>query len=124
MGNIYQITSFLHAPDMVESLKFFCDVLTSELKARHSNYAYVEFDGCGLRFLEEPARKPQADGTARVTVHVGVADVDMLHPKRGPARASLSPDRIEPMKDMPHGQREVKVRMPDGDRLNFGAAVT
>ncbi len=122
MEKIYQITPFLHVPDMVESLAFFCDLLTFDLKARHTNYAYVELAGCGLRLLEEPTRRLQADGKARVTVYIDVADVDVLHARLGTALASLPTARVEPLKDMPYGQREFQVRMPDGDWLNFGAA--
>ena len=122
MQKIYQITPFLHVPDMQEALTFFCDLLTFELRARHANYAYIELDGCGLRLLEEPTRKLQADGKSRVTVYIDVADIDAVHAKLGPALARLSPDRVEPLKNMPYGQREFQVRMPDGDWLNFGAS--
>lgn len=122
MQNIHQITPFLHVVNMAEAVAFFCDVLGFELKARHSNYAYVDLGGCGLRLLEEPTRKLQADGKARVTVYVDVADVDALHSQLGPALAALPPDRVEPLKNMPYGQREFQVRMPDGDWLNFGMA--
>ena len=121
MQQIHQITPFLHVPDMQEALTFFCDLLTFELRARHTNYAYIDLAGCGLRLLEEPSRKLQADGKPRVTVYVDVADVDDLHAKLSPALASLPPDRVEPLKNMPYGQREFQVRMPDGDWLNFGA---
>ena len=122
MEKIYQITPFLHVPDMQEALTFFCDVLTFELKARDTNYAYVDLAGCGLRLLEEPSRKLQADGKPRVTVYIDVADVDALYAKLGPALASLPPDRVEPLKTMPYGQREFQLRMPDGDWLNCGAS--
>ena len=52
-----------------------------------------------------------------------VADVDALHARLAPALASLPPDRVEPLKDMPYRQREFQVRMPDGDWLNFTAPV-
>jgi catechol 2,3-dioxygenase-like lactoylglutathione lyase family enzyme len=122
MGKIYQITPFLHVPNMQEALTFFCEVLSFELKHRHDNYAYVELSGCGLRLLEEPTRKITADGKARVTVYVDVADIDALHTKLSPALSSLPPDRVEPLKHMPYHQREFQVRMPDGDWLNFGMA--
>jgi catechol 2,3-dioxygenase-like lactoylglutathione lyase family enzyme len=122
MDKIYQITPFLHVPDMQEALTFFCDLLGFELKNRHGDYAYIELSGCGLRLLEEPTRKITADGKARVTVYIDVADVDALHIKLSPALGALSPDRVEPLKDMPYRQREFQVRMPDGDWLSFGAA--
>ena len=121
MGKIFQITPFLHVPDMAESLEFFCDILTFELKYRHANYAYVEIQGCGLRLLEEPDRRLQPDGKARVTVYIDVQDVDFLHSKLETSLATLPADRVEPLKTMPYGQREFQVRMPDGDWLNFGA---
>ena len=121
MQKIYQITPFLHVPDMQEALAFFCDLLTFELKARHTNYAYIDLAGCGLRLLEEPSRKLQADGKPRVTVYVDVADIDALYAKLSQAFSNLPADCVEPLKNMPYGQREFQVRMPDGDWLNFGA---
>ena len=107
---------------MDDALAFFCDLLTFSLGARHGNYAYVELAGCGLRLLEEPSRKLQADGKPRVTVYVDVGDIDAFHSQLMPALAKLPADRVEPLKNMPYGQREFQVRMPDGDWLNFGAS--
>lgn len=121
MDGIYQITPFLHVPDMDEALSFFCDTLTFELKYRESNYAYLELGGCGLRMLEEPTRKLTPDGKARVAMCIDVADIDALHAKLSPAFAKLPPDRVGPLKNMPYRQREFQVRMPDGDWLNFTA---
>jgi len=123
MDGIYQITPFLHVPDMSEALSFFCDTLTFELKHRESNYAYLELGGCGLRLLEEPTRKLTPDGKARVAMCIDVADIDALHAKLSPALAMLPSDRVEPLKNMPYRQREFQVRMPDGDWLNFTAPV-
>lgn len=123
MEKVYQITPFLHVPNMAEALAFFCGTLGFELKHRQSNYAYIELSGCGLRLLEEPTRKITADGKARVTVYIDVADVDSLHAKLDPALCALPPDRVEPLKNMPYRQREFQVRMPDCDWLNFGMAI-
>ena len=118
---IHQITPFLHVRDLEGALAFFCDVLGFERTYRDGNYAYIELGGCGLRLLEEPARKLTADGKARVAVYIDVSDVDALHARLAPALATLRPDRVEPLMDRPWGQREFQVRMPDGDWLNFGA---
>lgn len=108
-------------PDLAGALELFCDVLGFELKFRRDDYAYIELGGCGMRMLEEPARRLVADGKARVTVCIDVADVDALYSRLLPALAKLPPGRVEPPKDMPYGQREFQVRMPDGDWLNFSA---
>jgi catechol 2,3-dioxygenase-like lactoylglutathione lyase family enzyme len=122
MDKVYQITPFLHVPNMQEALAFFCGLLSFELKHRHNDYAYIELSGCGLRLLEEPTRKITFDGKARVTVYIDVADIDALHAKLTPALSALPPDRVEPLKDTPYNQKEFQVRMPDGDWLNFGTA--
>ncbi len=115
MAKIYQITPFLHVPDLQAALAFFCDLLTFELKYRESNYAYVELSGCGLRLLEEPTRILAADGKARVAVYIDVSDIDEFHAKLGPTLASLPPEHVEPLMNKPWHQREFQVRMPDGD---------
>jgi catechol 2,3-dioxygenase-like lactoylglutathione lyase family enzyme len=122
MTKIFQITPFLHVPDLREALAFFRDVLGFELRFHEASYAYVELAGCGLRLLEEPSRKLLPDGKARVTVYIDVADVDALHATLAPALARLPPDRVEPLTDQPWRQREFQVRLPDGDWLTFGAA--
>ena len=123
MTKIHQITPFVHVPDLQEALAFFCDLLGFELRYRESNYAYVELAGCGLRMLEETARRLTADGKARVAVYVDVSDIDALHDELGPALASLPLERVEPLMNKPWHQREFQVRMPDGDWLTFGMAV-
>lgn len=122
MEKIHQITPFLHVPNMQDALAFFCGSLGFELEHRHGDYAYISLSGCGLRLLEEPTRKVNADGKARVTVYIDVADIDALHSKLSAALSALPADRVEPLKDMPYHQREFQVRMPDGDWLNFGTA--
>jgi hypothetical protein len=70
MTQVHQITPFLHVPDLAAALAFFCETLPSALKFRHSNYAYIELEGCGLRVsrampggdwltFTAPARVPQ-----------------------------------------------------------------
>lgn len=121
IAGIHQITPFLHVPDLPAALAFFCDVLRFELKHRHGDYAYLELGGCGLRLLEEPARPLTPDGKARVSICIDVADVDALYARLAPALETMPADRREPLKDMPYGQREFQVRLPDGDWLNFTA---
>jgi catechol 2,3-dioxygenase-like lactoylglutathione lyase family enzyme len=123
MFEIHQITPFLHVVDIEQAVSFFRDVLGFELRFRHTNYAYVDLAGCGLRLLEEPTRKLQLDGKARVTVYIDVADVDALYAHLADRLATLPNDRVEPLEDKPYGQREFQVRMPDGDWLNFGAPI-
>ena len=121
MTKVYQITPFLHVPNLASALEFFCETLPFVLKFRESNYAYIELEGCGLRMLEEPARKLTPDGKARVSVCIDVSDIDALHAKLASSLARLPGDRVEPLMNKPYKQREFQVRMPDGDWLTFTA---
>jgi catechol 2,3-dioxygenase-like lactoylglutathione lyase family enzyme len=120
---VFQITPFLHVPDLEAALSFFCETLPFEVRFRQPGYAYVELAGCGLRLLEERGRRLQADGKARVAVYVDVESVDDLHAQLREVLANLPPDRVEPLMDKPWKQREFQVRLPDGDWLTFGQPV-
>lgn len=121
MTEVYQITPFLHVPDLKAALAFFCETLPFVLKYREANYAYVELEGCGLRMLEEPARKLTPDGKARVSVYIDVSDIDALHSRLSASLARLPANLVEPLMNKSWHQREFQVRMPDGDWLTFGA---
>ena len=124
MTKVHQITPFLHVPDMKEALAFFCETLSFVLRFQHSNYAYVEFGGAGLRLLEEPCRSLTPDGKARVSVYVDVDNVDELFAQLKPKLEKLPSERVESVKVMPWRQKEFQVRLPDGDWMTFGQSAT
>ncbi|MFN7965924.1 MAG: VOC family protein [Acidobacteriota bacterium] len=123
MTKVFQITPFLHVPNLDAALAFFCDTLRFELKFREADYAYIELSGCGLRMLEEPRRVLTADGKARVAVYIDVANVDELHAQLRENLEKLPPDRVEPLMNKSWMQREFQVRLPDGDWLTFGQPI-
>jgi hypothetical protein len=124
MTKIQQITPFLHVPDLDSALAFLCGTLRFETKLREGNYAYLELDGCGLRILEERLRKLTVDGKARVSVYIDVSNVDELHAQLRDKLDKLPPESVEPLANKSWKQREFQVRLPDGDWLTFGQAVT
>jgi hypothetical protein len=124
MTKVHQITPFLHVPNLKDALAFFCETLPFVLRFQHSNYAYVEFGGAGLRLLEEPDRSLTPDGKARVSVYIDVEDVDALYAQLQPRLEQLPRDRVEPVRVMHWRQKEFQVRLPDGDWLTFGQPVT
>lgn len=109
---------------MEAALEFFCRTLPFEVKVRHSNYAYVEFAGAGLRMLEEPTRRLIPDGKARVTVYIDIDDVDGLFAKLRPHLERLPEGTWYPPQDQTWEQREFQVRMPDGDWMTIGQPMT
>jgi hypothetical protein len=119
VANLLQATPFLHVPDLAHALDLFTRVLRFETKYRLSNYAYLEREGAAIRLLEEPGRSPQLE-KARVTVYIDVADVDALYSELASALATLPERDVEPPMDQPWNQRELQVRLPDGQWLTFG----
>lgn len=118
---IHQVTPFLHVPDMEAALDLLTRVLRFEVLYTEANYRYLQWGPVGLRVLEEPGR-PRGD-RARLTVYVDVDDVDALFAALQPGLASLpAGDVVGPM-DEPWRQRELHVRLPDGDWLAFGQPV-
>lgn len=120
MTKIHQITPFLHVPSLKDAIAFFCETLPFTLKFQESDYAYLELEGAGLRILEEPGRLTPPDGKARVSVYIDVADVDVLFAQLKPKLGTLPPEHVEPVQIRPWGQKELQVRLPDGDWLVFG----
>ena len=120
MSKVHQITPFLHVPDMPKALEFFCETLSFVLVFRHTNYAYVELQGAGLRLLEEPERRLTPDGKARVAVYIDVTDVDALYAQLHERLEKLPPETVEPPRVQSWKQKEFQVRLPDGDWLTFG----
>ena len=124
MVNVHQITPFLHVPNLKEAVAFFCETLPFVLRFQEGNYAYVEFDGAGLRLLEERGRSLAPGGKARVSVYVDVNDVDYLYAQLRVRLERLPRESVEPLLVKSWHQKEFQVRLPDGDWLTFGQPVT
>ena len=120
MANLLQATPFLHVPDLAVALDLFTRVLRFTIKYRATNYAYLEREGAAIRMLEEPGRSLQSEKRARVTVYIDVADVDALYSELAPDLAKLPAGDVEPPTDQSWNQRELQVRLPDGQWLTFG----
>lgn len=123
MSNILQITPFLHVDNLAQALDLFTRVLRFEVKFSQSDYAYLEHGPVALRILEEPGRPTALGGKARMTVYIDVRDVDALYAELLPELRSLPAGDVEPPSDKPWNQRELHVRLPDGDWLAFGQPV-
>lgn len=124
MTNLRQITPFLHVPDMAAALDLFTRVLRFETKFRLDNYAYLENGDVAVRILEEPDRVMPAPGEkTRLTVYIDVRDVDALYAELKPGLMTLPPGDVHAPIDQSWNQRELHVRLPDGQWLAFGQPV-
>jgi hypothetical protein len=123
VANLLQSTPFLHVPHLANALDLFTRVLRFEIKYQLSNYAYLEREGAAIRILEEPGRNLQFEKRARVTVYIDVVDVDALYSELANELARLPEGDVEPPTDQSWNQRELQVRLPDGQWLTFGQAM-
>jgi len=125
MPRVHQVTPFLHVPDFEQALDLMTRVLRFEVKFLREEwrYAYLEWEGAGLRLLEERGRARAEPGVdARMTVYLDVADVDALYEELRPGLETLPEGDFWPPGDKKWGQRELHVRLPDGHWLALGQA--
>jgi catechol 2,3-dioxygenase-like lactoylglutathione lyase family enzyme len=123
MSNIVHVTPFLLVPDLDAALDFFTRVLGFTVPFQMGNYAYLTLDAAGLRLLAECTATPVPREHARTTVYIDVRDVDALYAALQPQLATLPADDVQAPADQDWHQRELSVRMPDGQWLTFGQAL-
>lgn len=123
MANFLQITPFMHVADVEATTRFFTDILGFEIHFRQPGYAYIEREGCGIRILEAGEGNPLIPGNRRFRYYVDVRDVDGLYAELKPKLDSLPPEDVHGPANKPYGQRELLVKVPDGDLIAFGQGI-
>ena len=86
-------------------------------------YAYIEREGCGIRILEAGEGNPLIAGNRRFRYYVDVRDVDGLYAELKPRLDTLPKEDVHGPADKPYGQRELLVKVPDGDLIAFGQGI-
>ena len=123
MANFLQITPFMHVADVEATTRFFEDILGFEVLYRQVGYAYIEREGCGIRILEAGEGNPLLPGNRRFRYYIDVRDVDGLYAELKPKLDRLPKKDVHGPADKPYGQRELLVKVPDGDLIAFGQGI-
>ena len=123
MGNIRQITPFMHAPDIEAAIAFFRDVLGFAVVVRMGDYAYLHRETAGIRILQNRGDDGAPPGNRRFAYYVDVHDVDTLFQELEERLARLPKGDVHGPADKPYGQRELAVVAPDGNLIVFGHAI-
>lgn len=120
MGNLRQVTPFLHVPSLPAAIDFF-ESLGFRTLFRMSDYAYVHREAVGFRILEQ--HECWAPAERRFAHYVDVEDVDGLYAELKPVLDAMAPGDVHGPVDQEYGQREFMVLAPDGGLLVFGQAI-
>jgi catechol 2,3-dioxygenase-like lactoylglutathione lyase family enzyme len=123
MGNIFQVTPFMHVPDLEAALAFMSGTLGFGVEFRMGNYAYVSREGAGLRMLEAGPGDPFQPGTRRFAYYFDCRDVDALYAQLKSRLDELPDGDVHGPADKPYNQRELLVLAPDGNLIAFGQAI-
>lgn len=122
--NSFQITPFMHVDDLEGTLRFFTDILGFSVVINFANYAYLDREGVGLRVLSHKDC-PEEVGVAHggFAYYIDVRDLSVVQDQIGEKLATLPEGNVLGPIDQPHGQRELIIRVPDGNLLVFGQAI-
>lgn len=122
MSNFLQITPFMHVKELEPALKFFTEILGFKVAFRSQSpgYAYIEREGCAFRILEADEA---TYGSREYAYYIDLRDVDALHAELRPKLDTLPKGDVLGPIDQPYGNRELIVRVPDGNLLVFGQAM-
>ena len=123
MGNIRQITPFMHVPDLDSAIAFFEEVLGFTAHVRMRDYAYLHRETAGIRIMQNRASDGARPGNRRFAYYVDVHDVDALYAELKPKLDLLPKADVHGPADKPYGQRELLVLAPDGNLIAFGQAI-
>lgn len=123
MGNIRQITPFMHVRKLADAKAFFVDLLGFAVDFEQPGYMYVERDGVAIRVLESDEQEKAGGGTRAFRYYVDVEDVDAIYRELKPKLDKLPPGDVHGPADKPYRQRELCILAPDGDVFVFGAAM-
>lgn len=123
MTNTIQITPFMHVRDLEEALDFWCGLLGFEPVVRMRDYAYVQYEGVGVRILAYPEAHLFESGRHRFAYYIDVRDVDAVHAALKDKLDALPQSHVHGPADKDYGQRELLIRAPDGQLVAFGQAI-
>jgi catechol 2,3-dioxygenase-like lactoylglutathione lyase family enzyme len=115
--NLYQLTPFMHVPDLDEGLRFMTEVMGFSVTLRMANYAYVERESAVIRLLSVPEQYQK--GNRRYAYYVDCIDVDAIYADLKPRLDLLPKHHVRGPVNRPYAVRELMVLMPDNNFLVF-----
>jgi catechol 2,3-dioxygenase-like lactoylglutathione lyase family enzyme len=121
--NTYQITPFMHVKDLDETVRFFTEVLGFTVPYRQDNYAYLDREGAAIRILGHEHDDEVGEAHRGFAYYIDVRDLGVVLDQIGDKLAGLPEGHVVGPKDQAYGQRELMIRVPDGNVLVFGQAI-
>lgn len=123
-SNTLQITPFMHVADCQAAVQFFVEILGFTALINEGGYAYLDREGAGLRVLGHEKDFEASGGShGGFAYYIDVRDIERVLEQLGPKLARLPVHHVRGPVDQPYGQRELIIRVPDGNLLVFGQAL-
>lgn len=123
-ANTLQITPFMHVRDCQAAIRFLVETLGFTAIVDEGQYAYLEREGAGLRVLgHQNALEVAGKCHGGFAYYIDVRDVGLVVEQLGSRLATLAQHDVQGPVDQPYGQRELMIRMPDGNLLVFGQPI-
>ena len=121
--NTYQITPFMHVKNLDEAVRFFTDVLGFSVPYRQDNYAYIDREGAAIRILSHEHDHEVGEAHRGFAYYIDVRDLGVVLEQIGDKLAELPAGDVVGPRDQHYSQRELMIRVPDGNVLVFGQAI-
>ncbi|WP_084582598.1 VOC family protein [Sphingomonas azotifigens] len=118
-SNTLGITPFMHVRHCKEAVAFLVERLGFTAIIDDGGYAYLEREGVAIRILGHEKDDAPIEGHGGFAYYIDVADVDVVVQQLGPKLAGLPPEHVRGPVDQDYGQRELIIRVPDGNLLVF-----
>jgi catechol 2,3-dioxygenase-like lactoylglutathione lyase family enzyme len=104
-------------------VRFFTEVLGFTVPYRQDNYAYVDREGAALRILGHEHDDEVGEAHCGFAYYIDVRDLGVVLEQIGDKLAALPEGHVVGPKDQAYGQRELMIRVPDGNVLVFGQSI-
>ena len=124
-NNLLQVTPWVLAHDVAAIVRYFAEILTSQVRVNAGDYAYLDRGCVAVRIgkMSEEAEESVKIGQRAWLFYIDVRDIDALVDEVRPGLLAAGMPRGEGPVDQPWGKREFWAPVPEGGFIVFGQEI-